>query len=143
MTADIEWVDGLPPITAPGSRHAEIIEKLKARPGKWAKVASRTTHAGGTQAFTKRGCEAAARAVGKREDGARVYDVFARWPAPAAQPAPAEQARPAVAGMRPLVPATIERSGRPRRQQGESEAAFAHRFGRWERGVPEQGKPIR
>ena len=142
-TVDIEWVDDLPPITAPGSRHAEIIETLKTRPGQWAKIASKTTHSGGTQPFAKRGCETAQRGVGKNDDGKRVYDLYARWPEPkpAAEPRHApEQAAPV--SVPRLVPPRIERPGRPRRQQGETEQAFEFRLKRWERGVPAEGKAL-
>lgn len=80
--SSIEWAD--PPLTHHATRTiftSELLESLRANPGRWALVVKAHPSASTATEFKKRspGFEATVRAVGRSESGRRLFDIYARF----------------------------------------------------------------
>lgn len=121
----LQWKEP-PPAESNRGLHAEtreIIDQLKANPGKWALVVESATSSGATTRWKKRGCEATIRRA-EKVNGKYRYDVYARWPEKPAEGGRNEGAgapstvtkpgpRPAPAAPKPAAPPAASSGERP------------------------------
>lgn len=79
----IEFFDELPGHgNGHRGRRAEIIDELKAAPGRWAKV-EEDANPGAVQHWKLQGCEAVTRDSHRDDKGRTRCSIYARWPAKA------------------------------------------------------------
>jgi len=76
----IEWINPPDSTAGPNSAIAVEVEELKQAPGRWARVVIGCEHASRAKTWTKYGCEVTTRSR-KGENGTRLFDIYARWPA--------------------------------------------------------------